>query len=77
MKIWQNVHEGLNILMWNFIMFYQLVSKIYQENLKISAIIGRLPVTVPESCAVVAAKVSQVNRGTCQGVQSNISNFYV
>ena len=49
--------KGLTFLMWNYIMIYQLVSLIYQENLKISAIVGRLPVTVPESYAVVAAKV--------------------
>ena len=36
--------KGLPFFMWNFIIIYPLVSKIYQENLKISAIIGRLPV---------------------------------
>ena len=36
--------KGLSFLMWNFIMIYPLVLKIYRENLKISAITGRLPV---------------------------------
>ena len=39
--------KGLPFLMWNLIItpgIYPLVSKMYQENLKISAIIGRLPV---------------------------------
>ena len=36
--------KGLTFLMWNFIMIYPLVKKLYRENLKISAITGRLPV---------------------------------
>ena len=38
--------KGLSFLMWNFIMIYPLVLKILRENLKISAITGRLPVHV-------------------------------
>ena len=38
--------EGLTFLMWNFIIICPLFSKIYWENLKISSIIGRLPVPV-------------------------------
>ena len=36
--------KGLPFLIWNFIIIYPLVSKNYRETLKISAIIGRLPV---------------------------------
>ena len=36
--------KGLTFLMWNFIMIYPLVLKIYWENLEISVTIGRLPV---------------------------------
>ena len=36
--------KGLSFLMWNFILIHRLVLKIYRENLKISAITGRLPV---------------------------------
>ena len=38
--------KGLSFLMLNFIMIYTLVLKIYRENLKISAITGRVPVDV-------------------------------
>ena len=38
--------KGLNFLMWNFIMIYPLVLKLHRENLKISAITGRLPVNI-------------------------------
>ena len=38
--------KGLTFLMWNFIMIYPLVLNIYRENIKISAITGRLPVSV-------------------------------
>ena len=34
--------KGLTFLMWNVVMIYPLVLKIYRENLKISAITGRL-----------------------------------
>ena len=45
MKIWQNVYEGLNFSRVKFYHdLYPLVLKIYWENLKISAITGRLPV---------------------------------
>ena len=37
--------KGLTFLMWNIIMIYSLVSKIYWENLKVLAIIDRLPVS--------------------------------
>ena len=36
--------KGLTFLMWNFIMIYPLDLKKIRENLKISAITGRLPV---------------------------------
>ena len=38
--------KGLPFFMWNLIIIYPLVSNIYREKLKISAIIGRLPVYV-------------------------------
>ena len=46
MKIWQNVYEGLNI---SYVKFYHDLYaglKKYPENLKISAITGRLPVPI-------------------------------
>ena len=43
--------KGLTFFMWNFIMIYPLVLKIYRENLKFSAITGRLPVYI---CQVIS-----------------------
>ena len=36
--------KGWPVVMWNFIMIYLMVSKIYRENLKLLAIICGLPV---------------------------------
>ena len=61
--------KGLTFLMWNFIMIYPLVSKIYRENVRISAIIDRLPVEVELSSESLQEPI------LCSWIKSSFSSL--